>query len=343
MAYLFFREYYVLWNIAVGGRADRRDISAKIRLHVYVCKTNLMDEISVNELYSFLIKMMDSNVSIEEFHSVLLSYTYAIVCRERKDGSLRGVILLGLDRKEHKGIKYTLIKLGLSFFQNYYRGGPLMYYVIAYHVMKELVSHPFTPLYIVGKSFSYKSYVAMCKANSYAYPRYDRDTPEFEKELINEYGESVKAPNEVYNPDTFILERERTAMKEGVAVLSDSALRDPHIKFFNERNPGWTKGHQLIVLGRMRWLDVFRTIWKVVRKVKVARKEGVASNRPQRRKVLERRITFQSEIAESYRTVYSEVDMGGGSTDYTISPDGAAEIYDQESPELHSYDIYDDL
>lgn len=325
-AIFYFREYYVLWHIATGGRSDKRRMSTKIRLHVYVCKTELLDAVSVNELYGFLINMMDSDVSIREFHSVLLSYKFAIICRERKDGSLRGVTLMSIDKKEHNGVGYTLIRLGLSFFQNFYRGGPLLYFVLTYHAFKEMLLHPLTPLYVIGKSFSYKSYVAMCHNLSHAYPRYDKETPDFEHELINEYGLSVKSSREVYNAETFVLERERTAIKESVAPLSKESLNEPHIKFFVERNPGWMKGHQLIVLSAVKWSDVVRVIWRAVTRARRARGKS-EDKRP------EDKNQFQSEDSNRYITVYSEVDMGGdsrtGHTQWRRNP-----------KRLDSYDVY---
>ena len=299
----------MLWNISKGATSKRRSISAKIRLHVYVCETHLLDEVSVNELYTFLIKMMDSDVTIRQFHTVLLSYSYALIFRERKDGSLRGVTLLNVSRRKH-GKNYTLLQIGLSFFQNYYRGGPMLYYVVAYHILKELILHPFTPLYIIGKAFSYKSYVVLCHTLPLAYPRYDAETPEFEKGIINEFGTSVKLLNEVYDEEMFVLKRERTSMKEGVAVLTPESLNDPHIKFFVERNPGWRKGHQLITMGLVRWSDFLRLLWRALGRTWRAKRERVSS---QKKVKLTRRFSFQNRTLNRYATDYSEVDAGGSS------------------------------
>ena len=304
--HFYFREYYMLWNIAMGGQSGRRSVDPKIRLHVYVCQTDLLDEVSVNELYRFLTKMMDSEVTITQFCSVLLSYKYAILCRERKDGSLRGVMLFGVDRREINGSKYTLLRLGLASFQNYYRGGPLFYYVAAYHVLKEKICHPFTPVYIIGKLFSYKSYMVLCRNMPHTYPRHNMETPEFVRNLINEYGKRAKMENEIYDPETFILKRETTTLKEGVVPLTKADLEEPNIKFFVERNPGWEKGHQMITAGEMRWSDLVVMVWKNM--AKVARGRGGAKVR---RKRYGRRFSFQNELANHYATTYSEIDVGG--------------------------------
>ena len=356
LVHFYFREYYVLWNIAMGGASERRALSAKMRLHVYVCKTELLDEVSVNELYSFLVKMMDSDVSIEAFHhSVLLSYKFAIIARDRKDGSLRGVTLMGIDRKELNGVKFTLIKLGLSFFQNYYRGGPLLYYVFAYHVLKELALHPLTPLYVIGKAFSHKSYSILCNNIARSYPRYDMVTTDFIKSLLNDFGMGVKSPSEEYDPETFVLKRERTSMKHGVAVLQPEDLKDPHIKFFVERNPGWVKGHQLMATGEVRWSDLINILWYSVARAIRARREGSA-RKPRKQSTFSRRYSFQCEKTTRYATVYSEMDMGGGRNDHHVTTyHTAAQEAGEKEEEISgprpqrtfssvlSYDIYNDL
>ena len=75
------------------------------------------------------------------------------------------------------------------------------------------------------------------------YPRYDRKTPPSIKALIDQIALSAKQPNENYNKDTCVLEREFSRVKEHVAPITDQELKNPHIKFFDEQNPGWRKVH----------------------------------------------------------------------------------------------------
>ena len=39
------------------------------------------------------------------------SYTHVMVCRERLDGSLRGMMLIGIEHNKHGEQRYTLIKV----------------------------------------------------------------------------------------------------------------------------------------------------------------------------------------------------------------------------------------
>ena len=346
--YRIFREYFVLWNVAIGARQDRRNISAKVRLHAYVCKTDLLDEVSVNELYRFLMTMLDTEVNINQFHKLLLSYKYAITCRERKDGSLRGVFFLDIGPREHDGQSYTLIRLGLSFFENFYRGGPLLYYVVAYHVFMQLLWHPRTPVYITGKAFSYKSYLAMANSVKEVYPRFDAETPPFVKKIIDSYVLSVKHADEEYDPETCVLKRELSHMKESIAPISPTDLNNPHIQFFNRQNPGWCKGHQLIMVAKVTWSDLLHGLLKAIGRNRSGRASGaggggrgteqVNSSRqmssPSPKLKYTRQFTFQCETTSRFATSYSEMDICGeheerDSRIQTLTSQVSWDIYDK--------------
>ena len=64
--------------------------------------------------------------------------------------------------------------------------------------------------------------------------------------------------------DAFILEREKINMINYPAIEYKDALKDNHIKFFVDSNPGWIKGNQLIIIGLVKWPDIFRSILKTL-------------------------------------------------------------------------------
>ena len=349
--YFIFREYFVLWNVAVGARQDRRNVSAKVRLHAYVCKTQLLDEVSVNELYRFLTSMLETEVTINQFHTLLLSYKFAIACRERKDGSLRGVFFLDVRPEEHDGQSYTLIRVGLSFFENFYRGGPLLYYVIAYHVFTQLLWHPLTPVYVTGKAFSYKSYLAMANSVKELYPRYNAQTPPFIKRIIDSYAESVKTPDEEYDSETCVLKRELSSMKGSVAPISPSDLKNPHIQFFNSQNPDWRKGHQLVMVAQVTWTDLLSGLFKAMGRSKRGRdtsRRGQDQVDSAKRKSsgkspllkYTRQFTFQCETSSRYATAFSEMDLCGQHEE--LDPD-LQQAKMQTFSTQPSYDMYDHI
>ena len=301
-----FRDYFVLWNVAFGAHPTRRNMSQPMRLHPYVCNPRLLDGISIEELFTFGKSMVNSDISCETFRKVVVSYRYAIIFRERLDGSLRGMCLLGKNRTEHNGKKCTILTMGLALFHNYYQGGPYLYYVVLYHILKELIARPRTPIYILTKLFSYKSYLALISSCKTVYPIYNKEIPEFERSLLNSFAESVLFPEETYNPDTFILEREMSHVKQHVATVTPQDLDNPHIKFFTDRNPGWEKGHCMFCISEVDWFSILKIASKAIKRAIRGRsgvdtKDKLASrkNANRFRQHFDRHLSYQQHDAKS--------------------------------------------
>ena len=303
------RDYFVLWQIAFGAHPSRRTMGKTMRQHAYVCATHLLDDVSINELYEFCKSMIQSEITIESFHKIVLGYTFAVMCRERIDGSLRGMYLMSVERKEDNGEKYTVIKIGLALVKNCYRGGPLMYYVFLWHALRELILHPRTPIYLMGKAFSYLSYITLIRYLQKVYPRHDRQTPERERNLMNQFANDVRIGNEIYDPDTFVLKRELSNLKSHVAPISDSDLENPHIRFFADSNPGWQSGHCMFFIAKVSLSDAFSILWKSIKRARKGRKNSTTG--PVRPARYSRALSFQEEMAQRYVIKHCELDLMG--------------------------------
>ena len=69
---------------------------------------------------------------LESAYAAIQSYSHALLCRDRIDGSLRG--FSGFTIKRHAN--HTVLRVGLSLFKNYYNGGPYLYITIGYIMLK---------------------------------------------------------------------------------------------------------------------------------------------------------------------------------------------------------------
>uniref|UniRef100_A0A1X7VDM5 Uncharacterized protein n=1 Tax=Amphimedon queenslandica TaxID=400682 RepID=A0A1X7VDM5_AMPQE len=304
------REHFILWNVAFGGKGTRRNVSHRLRLHAYVCKSSLLDTTSMNELFSFGKHIVDTDVTFDMFRKAVLSYKFVIICRDKVDGSLRGMCLLDKATEIKGGQKCTLIKMGLAFFENQYQGGPLLYYIVFYHILKEILFHPQTPVYLLIKCFSYKSYLAFQRTLGNVYPSYHSEIPEFERNLINDFANSVRRPDEVYNPDTFVLEREMTQLKNYVAPITKEELKNPHVKFFTERNPGWKKGHCMFVIASIKKWDIFLIFVKAIKRALGFKSEkGKKSDRL--RQSFDRHLSYQCQDAQDQVLEFYNLDSSG--------------------------------
>ena len=193
-----------------------------------------MGEISVFYMLSYVYRR-----SVEYIHKVVLLYTHILMCRDRRDGTLRGCILVKIEHKAN----YTQIELGRTVFKTHYRGSPFLKITLVSLIFSEIVRHPRTPIYIIGNIISHKAYLLGLSTIEY-YPVYNKETPEHFKKMFAEYAASfvcTKGNHVKYNPGTFVIQHEEISLEESLSVVTERDLENPHIKFFVERNPGWRK------------------------------------------------------------------------------------------------------
>ena len=184
--------------------------------------------------------MICHDYSASGIRKSIMQYSHILMCRDRLDGTLRGILPIDIDRKGD----YTLLSAGLGLFKNYYRGSPYIKIIMAWLSVCELFRHPLTPIYVIGKLTSYKMYLKAVKMNEF-YPVYNRETPEHFKKIFADYAAAFMALNKregmKYNPETFVIEQDSYTLPDHLTILKQRDLQNPHLRFFVERNPGWKK------------------------------------------------------------------------------------------------------
>ena len=104
------------------------------------------------------------------------------------------------------------------------------------------------PLYWFLISKGYKTYRFLPVFFGEYYPRYDRPTPPWARRAIDALG-AHKFP-EQYDPGAGIVRATSGGcrLREGVARITDRRLKDPHVRYFVEANPGHEQGDELCCL-----------------------------------------------------------------------------------------------
>ena len=304
------REHYVMWNVAFGAHVDRRNVPDRLRLHPYVCETVLLDNLSIKELYTFVKEMLDTEVTVEQFHQVALRYKYTIFCREKMDGSLRGFSFIDKSCSQVNGRKCTLIKTGLSLFNAKYQGGPTLYYVLLYHSFMEMIKHPTVPVFLMGKSFSYKSYLMLVNLVTSAYPRYDAPAPDYIKAILHHFANTERLPGEEYDPTSFVLKREKSHVKKFVSLVTEKDLKNPHIKFFVENNPGWSKGHLMFCASPLTKSDLLKVFLKALKR-SLGINRSTSSKQRKLRQSYDRSVSYQTIDAVNEVLKFYDLDSEG--------------------------------
>ena len=97
----------------------------------------------------------------------------------------------------------------------------------------------------------YKTYRMLPLFWTEFYPDYRRETPEFEKSIIDAYGKTLY-PND-YNENTGVMEYQakKDKLKLGVADIGAKELKNKDVQFFCEKNPDYINGNDLACLAKI--------------------------------------------------------------------------------------------
>ncbi len=68
---------------------------------------------------------------------VILTYSNILLFRDKMDGSLRGITLVGF----HRNKEYTFMKIGLAFITNFYKGAPNLYTGLGYYTLRGICTN----------------------------------------------------------------------------------------------------------------------------------------------------------------------------------------------------------
>ena len=71
------------------------------------------------------------------------------------------------------------------------------------------------------------------------------------------YGES-------YDVSTGVVRAGKERVREGLAEIGAVQLANPHVSFFQEANPGFARGDELLCLSEIRWSEPFRLILRTL-------------------------------------------------------------------------------
>ena len=111
-------------------------------------------------------------------------------------------------------------------------------------------AHPETELYWLLTSKGYKTYRFLPVFFQEFHPSCKNQTLPFEKALLESV--ATRQFGKRFNSSTGTLRAETGAqrLREGIAELDESRLRDPHVAFFQLKNPGHVRGDELVCLAR---------------------------------------------------------------------------------------------
>ena len=235
---------------AAGAVTRRRSLVAS------TVAVSSLDHRTIHEAYA-LFERAYEGADRARFLSDLAEKQLVILLRDRDSGILRGFSTVLL--QELPGKRPTVVVFsGDTVIDREYWGQKQLQIAFATLLVRLKLQSPRRRVYWFLISKGYRTYLLLANAFTRAVPRYDK--PDDAELLVHldalasaRYGNQYDRASGVIRYDTA---HER--VREGLAPITTRHLRNPHVQFFIERNPGHVDGDELACLADVRLRDLAR-------------------------------------------------------------------------------------
>lgn len=209
------------------------------------------------------------NGPIDTFLHDLMKKDGAFVVRRTSDDEVVGFSTLAICHFEHEGKRVQGLFSGDTVIEKAYWGTRTLQSAFARKLLLEALKRPFSKQYWLLISKGYKTYLLLTRNFPVFYPDRQREHPGFQAMVAN-YCEQLY-PGRL-NHDTMVLDfgDGSNCLKGDVAEITDDLReRDPDIAFFEARNPGWQRGHELPCIAQADLWTFLKAVvpfmWKALR------------------------------------------------------------------------------
>ena len=198
-----------------------------------------------------LFKRHYDHVSFDQFRTDFCEKDYVILLRDEVQDAVRGFSTLVIYNRVVLHERFKLLFSGDTVIDQDYWGQQVLSKTWCSLAGKIKAEYPDTELYWLLITKGHRTYLYLPLFFHEFYPRYDRPTPLFDQEAIHDfgrlkYGESYDPARGVVSFDT-----PHGQLRDDLAEVPASQLKNPHVRFFLERNTHYRKGDELICLTRL--------------------------------------------------------------------------------------------
>ena len=191
------------------------------------------------------------NVTHTHFVEDLDEKDWVVLLRDNKSGEIKGFSTLMQIRMLVDDRSIIAFFSGDTIIDQAYWGQAELARIWSKHVFGEAdrihASGSGEQVYWFLISSGYKTYRFLPVFFHEFYPNFRTPTPGHARRILDALG-GARFPDE-YDPESGIIRfSAATPLRDGVAVVTSQRLKDPHIAYFVERNPGYAGGDQLACL-----------------------------------------------------------------------------------------------
>lgn len=219
-----------------------------MKLRGKVIEVEKLNKEDIDEMYKLMTEYYD-NVERKVFLKDLYDKKYCIILKDEK-GNIKGfstqkIINFSFEEKNIYGIFS-----GDTIIHKSSWGSLELFRVFAdfFFDIGEKYENFYWFLIVKG----YKTYKILPTFFKEFYPNYLTEIPIEMQKILDNFGENFY-PKE-YNKNTGIIEYKKIKdkLKDGIADITERKLKDKDIKFFQERNPQYFKGNDMVCITRLK-------------------------------------------------------------------------------------------
>jgi hypothetical protein len=219
------------------------------------------------------VRTLDAETRAEAVALVPHAYLGAVRGRFERDLAEKQLIILLRDRasRELKGFSTVLVRevatrcgpatvvfSGDTVIDREYWGQKQLQLAFAHLLLTFKLRSPRRRLYWFLISKGWRTYLLLANAFARAVPRYDIQDDKELRRILDAQAIARFGPE--YDPERGII---RYAMphervRAGLVPATAEVLRNPHVRFFVERNPGHVDGEELACLAEVRTIDLIK-------------------------------------------------------------------------------------
>ena len=96
------------------------------------------------------------------------------------------------------------------------------------------------------------------------YPDYRCPTPEYESALISHLARSRYTDAYIEEQGILFFEPAADCLNEKLAAIPEGREQNPHVQFFLQKNPGYTRGNELVCLADLDRQNWRRQAWRIM-------------------------------------------------------------------------------
>ena len=209
-----------------------------------------VSEVDLHRLFDVFERHYD-RVSFDQFRADFVGKDYVILLKDEEQDMVRGFSTLVLYDRVVLGEPIKLLFSGDTVIDQDYWGQQVLSKTWCSLAGKIKAEYPDTKLYWLLITKGHRTYLYLPLFFHEFYPRYDQPTPYIDQEVIHDFGRFKYGKN--YDPARGIISFEipHGQLRDDLANIPTSQFKNPHIRFFLEKNKNYRSGDELICLARL--------------------------------------------------------------------------------------------